>query len=441
MTLPWAPPHPGFPGVSLGLSGGPIQDMGVSVVRRMGRKQAMMEVVVQRRPRSACLARILYALTMPETAEVFLVDQLRHLRDLGHEVHFAASPDGERLSRVEQREGAIVHAIPMARAIRPWQDLAALFRVGGLLARVRPDVLNYGTPKAALLFALAAWFLRVPRRVYTVHGLRWETSRGLERALLRGLEGLVCRLSTAIICVSPSLRERLGALLPSCRPRMTLLARGSCNGIDVEAMVAEREALDPAALRGRHGFHGGDVVFGFVGRMAKDKGVVDLVEVFLRLAEVHPGIRLLLVGPPEPTDPLPEAVLEAIQAHPRIHDLGPRADVVAMYSLMDVYVLPSYREGLPYTPLEAATLFLPVITTTATGARDTVVAGETGWLFPPGDQAALQRCMEAALADPEGCRAMGLRGHARIRTEFHRRAVWNDLEKVLCGGPGASLTP
>jgi glycosyltransferase involved in cell wall biosynthesis len=374
--------------------------------------------------------RLLIAVTHPVTARVFLHGQLGFFARQGWEVGLVTSP-GPDLDAVREREPAAIFEVPMAREIAPLADLRALAGMRRAIAAFRPDLVAAGTPKAGLLGMLAARRAGVPARLYTVRGLRLETATGARRRLLTAAEWCADGAAHRVVCVSASLRRRYLELGLGSAGKTVVLGAGSSNGVDVERF-RPRPAGDPepARLRERLGLPEGVPVIGFVGRFTRDKGIADLVSAFLGAISVrHPEAHLLLVGDFEAGDPVPERVREALTSHPRVVRAGFVADTAAYYPLIDVLALPSYREGFPNAPLEAAASALPVVGYAATGTVDAVADGETGTLVPVGDSGALGAALLRYLDDPDLARDHGAASRSRVARLFRRELVWELWEE------------
>ena len=356
--------------------------------------------------------------------------QLRFSRETGYEVYVASSPGGG-LNRVADADGVTAFAIPMEREISPLRDLVSLWRLWRLMRLLRPDVCHVGTPKAGLLGGLAALLAGVPHRFYTLHGLRLETAVGFKKAMLTVAERISCLLAHRVICVSKSLREKVVELGFVAASKTRLTGAGSANGVDVSRFdpTALRQAGARRARRSL-GLPSQVSVVGFVGRLTKDKGITELIEAFQLLEDRYPRLRLLLVGCFEKSDCLPPSVGQSIRANSRIVHSGFVDNPSLLYQLMDVVVLPSYREGFPTVALEAAAAGKPIVATRVTGSCDAVVDGETGLLVPARDSSALAGAIGSLLDDKTKANQMGLAARSRVVREFQQERVWEGLSAL-----------
>jgi glycosyltransferase involved in cell wall biosynthesis len=329
---------------------------------------------------------------------------------------------------VRRPEGIPFVEVPMEQEISPLRDLASLWHLYRIVRALRPAVSNVGTPKAGLLGGLAAWLNRVPCRIYTLHGLRFETTKGLKRQILIFAERLACFFAHRVICVSRSVREKAIACGLASPKRMVVLGPGSCNGVDASRFAATPELMRRAAeLRSQLGIPGDAPVVAFVGRLTRDKGIPELMEAFLRLDDQFPDLRLLLVGCFQNGDPLPADTRRSLETHPRVIFAGAVQDTAAYYAIADVVALPSHREGLPMVILEAYAAGRPVVGASATGIVSIVSDGETGLLFPVGDVPALANALAKLIADKTLAGKLGRAGQARVKREFQQERIWNAL--------------
>jgi glycosyltransferase involved in cell wall biosynthesis len=365
--------------------------------------------------------------TTVSAALFFLCGQASFMRRAGFALHALSSPSssvGGMLAAFGDQERVPVHPVEMARRITPLRDLVALWRMWRVLRRVRPGVVDAHTPKGGLLGMLAATLARTPVRVYHVHGLPFVTASGLRRQLLRLTERVSCRLAHRVLAVSDSIR-RLAIAEGFCPPgKIAVLLGGTVNGVDAMG----RFRPDPAARLGarrERGIPEDALVVGFVGRLARDKGIVELASAWARL-RLDPRVHLLLVGPLDVDDAVPAHVVAALRADPRVHLAGAVADPPRLYAAMDVVALPTYREGFPQVALEAAAMALPLVATTVPGCLD-AVRRDTGTLVPPRNVPALAAALRRYLADPALRERHGAAGRRRVLAEFRQDAICEAL--------------
>ncbi len=373
--------------------------------------------------------KIAYITTIPVTQWSFLNGQNNHMKSMGFELHAISSP-GPELEQLVERDGVIAHPLFISRTISPLRDLRTLFFLYLTLRRIRPTIAHVSTPKAALLGSIAAWLARVPVRIYLIRGLITERSQGAKRSLFLWLERLTAWLCHSSICVAPSLLEfaRAEGILG---PRQGLvLANGMSNGIDPNRF--DPTAVEPAHFslsdRGHAHVPKPTEIIGFVGRLARDKGIEEIDGAWTLLRDEFPNVVLLLVGPWEEEDRVSAAVRRRMESDARVVLVGHVADVVTFYRAMDLFVFPSHgTEGFPNAPMEAACMGLPVIATAVVGCIDAVVNDITGTLVPPRDAAALAMAIRRYLRDPELRQRHGLAGRKRVLREFRPEAIWDAL--------------
>jgi glycosyltransferase involved in cell wall biosynthesis len=331
-----------------------------------------------------------------------LTGRLRALREAGFRVTLVSSP-GELLDRTAAREGVESIAIPIQRKIAPIADVVSLARLWWLLLRLRPEITEFSTPKAGLLGTFAAWLAGVPARIYMLRGFKVEGTRGVKRRILLAAERVTSACAQVVLCNSRSMRAEALALDVAPEAKLNLLGDGSSNGVDVE-----RFSPGPSDVRDRLGIPREVPLVGFVGRLTCDKGLPELMEAFDAILQAQPAAHLLLAGWFDVAEDALRADLRTrIENHPRVHCTGFVADTAPYYRAMDVMVLPTWREGFPNVVLEAAATGIPVVTTIATGSRDSVVPEVTGLLIPPGYPEAISEAVLKLLSDPARRQRMG----------------------------------
>jgi lipopolysaccharide/colanic/teichoic acid biosynthesis glycosyltransferase/glycosyltransferase involved in cell wall biosynthesis len=386
--------------------------------------------------------KVLLAVTCP-ISWTFYRGLPRHLSGAGFDPVLLSSP-GENLHAMSEQERVPAFAVAMERGIAPFEDLISVWKLCRLFRTIRPDIVDASTPKAGLLVGLAARLVRIPRLVYTLRGLRLETETGVERRLLWVTERISCACAGLVICVSPSLRERAIALKLVSRDKTVVLRKGS-SGVDLDRFAPPKASRREAkSFAHRLGIPDAAPVLGFVGRLVKDKGIQQLLAAFQMCREKFPALQLLLVGDFETANPIAPELQERIASTAGIIHLGFVNDPAPYYHLMDVLAFPTHREGFGQVSLEAQASGIPVVTTDATGAKDSVIDGVTGFVIPVGDASALARAIAKLLNDPLLRARMGKEGRAWAEQDFGQETIWDaqaDVYRQLLAQENAAGKP
>ncbi len=349
-----------------------------------------------------------------------LLDHILALQEQGHHVT-AVCPPGPWEGEI-RKFGVRLETIGMVRELSPFRDLKSLRELCRLFRRHRFDVVHTHTPKAGLLGPLAARLAGVPVVLHTIHGLlfhdrmlRWK------RWMFWLPERFTALLSDHLLSqssedVDTAVRLRL------CSPaKITHLG----NGIDVERFSPHAMDSARSRLRRSFGFRDTDFVVGSVGRLVYEKGYAELFAAAERLATRYPAVKFLIVGPQEPdqSDAVSPGRIASLERKGAAFFAGYRKDMRECYSAMDVFLLPSHREGLPRACMEAAAMERAVIATDIRGCREVVRHGETGLLVPLKSVAAIVVAVEQLMADRGRAEAMGIEGRRHVLRNFSHRQV------------------
>lgn len=384
------------------------------------------------RTRSQERGRLVLAVTSVVSLKL-IHGQSQFFTDAGWDVHVISDGPTRNLYP------ATHHALPMTREPKMGSDLVALFRWVRLLRQLTPSVVMSGTPKAGLLGMISSFVVRTPTRIYLLRGLRMETSTGKRRLLLLTLEQLTVRLSTETWCVSDSLRDRCIELGVGTESRLRVIGAGTSNGVDTARFTPAGPEFTQAA---RHELRLSPTanIIGFMGRITPDKGLDDLIRAVGPVGRKF-AVQLLIVGEIEDQEywgrcqaQLDSATIPFVRVD---HvDLPER-----IYWAIDIFCLPSHREGFPNVVLESLASEVPVVTTDATGCIDSVVHGTTGLVAPRGDLNALARAIEELLAAPRQRLAMGKAGRRHVQEHFEQRKVWAAFHRELATRHDSDGTP
>lgn len=364
--------------------------------------------------------RVAHLTTIDISLRYLVLAQLTAVRERGDEAIGISAP-GPHVAELEARGIRHVTLPSSARGMDVAADLRAAVELWRILRRERPDVLHTHNPKPGVYGRIVGRLAGVPRVVNTVHGLyATPEDRWAKRAVVYALEAVASRCSHVELVQN----EEDLALLTRWRLSAPAKTHLLGNGVDLARFdpgpAAEARARRTSA-RAALGVTDDRVVVGCVGRLVAEKGYPELFAAAERLGD---GYVVLAVGPDDPTK------ADAIDAADRrrgeaagVRFLGMRTDVDDLYRAMDVFVLPSHREGFPRAAMEAAAMGLPVVATDIRGCRQVVAPGETGALVPVDDVDALVGAI-ATLGTDAALRArQGAAARARAEANFDERAV------------------
>ena len=223
--------------------------------------------------------KLIIGITAPGSV-ILIAGQMAYFKKLGYETYLMA-PNHERVVAYCQQEGCIHLPVDFEREISPLQDVKALFQAYKHIKKVKPDVVNFGTPKVSLLGMIAAKMVGVKRRIYTCRGFRFEHEKGLKRTVLVTMEKLTASSAHQVICISNSVRTLgIDNGIFSAEKSLVIL-KGSSNGIDLERFDSNKIiASEKEALQKELGLNNSNFVYGFVGRLIDRKGIKELYEAF-----------------------------------------------------------------------------------------------------------------------------------------------------------------
>ncbi|KYC37087.1 capsule biosynthesis protein CapM [Scytonema hofmannii PCC 7110] len=371
--------------------------------------------------------KLLHITTVPESFN-FFKGQIGYMKARGVEIHALSSP-GDLLEEFGKREQVPTYAVTMPRSITPLKDIYSIFQIWQHIRRICPHIVHTHTPKGGLLGTIAAWLAGVPVLIYHIHGLPLMTAKGYKRVLLTWSEKVSCLLAHRVISVSHSIRKvaiREGLCPPE---KITVMLGGSYNGVDASDRfnLANLPSNTRLEIRRKYSIPKDAIVLGFVGRLVRDKGVEELVGAWQILREEFPNLHLLVVGYFEPQDPLSDDAKELLMSDPRIHMTGRMSHMPPLYAAMDIFTLPTYREGLGDVLLEASAMKLPVVATDIPGCVDAVEDGYTGLLVPPCDPEVLAEKIRKYIQNAKLRYQHGNAGRDRILQKFRQEPIWEAL--------------
>lgn len=357
--------------------------------------------------------KICIVVATPMTVHAFLKDQIQFLSS-HFEVTIAANFSENPGYKINWDKIKTVD-IPLARPVKPAQDLKALFKLFLFFRENRFCAVHSITPKAGLLGMTAAFLARIPICMHTFTGQVWVTRRGISRWLLKNMDRLLGLFATHVYADSPSQRDFLveNKIVPF--RKIKVLADGSISGVDLKRF--QPDPLTRHQVRETLALTEECVMILFLGRMNPDKGIADLVRAFKKI--MSNTVHLVMVGPDE--NSMRNTLLRlAGQCSSRVHFMDYTTEPEKFMAAADIFCLPSYREGFGSVVIEAAACGLPAVASQIYGLTDAVVNGGTGLLYPPGDINRLNHALEKLVENPMLRKQMGRTARTRAIKLFNQ---------------------
>lgn len=356
------------------------------------------------------------------TVQAFLQDQIRALSEVYEVTVVANTDDQDALHRL--RLNAELVPISISRPIRWSRDVRALLSLHSLFKQRKFDLIHSVTPKAGLLSVVAGRLAGVPTRIHTFTGQVWATASGWKRSLLKLADRVTAFCATHVLADSTSQLNFLVEEGVVSARKGRVLANGSISGVDVSRFCPDASARQ--RIRNEASIPEDAPVFLFVGRLNKDKGVLDLAKAFDRLAARRRDVHLVCVGPDEAGM---EAQMRSIcsSCESRLRFVGQTCMPEQYMAAADVLCLPSYREGFGTVVIEAAATGIPAIASRIYGLTDAVQDGITGWMHQPGEWEELADAMESLAANPSLTEQMGRQARDRVNQNFAAQILTGSL--------------
>ncbi len=405
--------------------------------------------------------KLIRTATVASSLDILLKGQLHFLNQ--HFDVIAISGHDDHLDIVRNREGVETIDVKIERQISPTKDLISLIKLYIAFKNEKPQIVHSITPKAGLLSMIAAYFAGVPVRIHTFTGLIFPSKTGILKELLIFLDKVLCRFATDIYPEGLGVKNDLIAFKITKKP-LKIIANGNVNGIDVDFFNGnindngndngndnindnsndningndnsndnsnDNDNINDNIndnLKKELNINEKDFVFIFVGRLVKDKGINELVNVFMKINSENPNTKLLLVGPFEQDiDPVLPEIFTIINTHKSIIAVGHQSDVRPYFSIANCLVFASYREGFPNVVMQAGAMNLPSIVTDINGCNEIIVDGQNGLIIEPKNENSLYNAMQLVLLDLDLIHKMKSKSRDMIVTRYDKNVVWSAL--------------
>ena len=367
--------------------------------------------------------------TVPMGFKVLLNEQIKFMQQNGFNV-IMISADGEKRNDIIANENCEHVIVPFTRKITPVHDVICVLKLIRIFKKYKPDIVHTHTPKAGLLGMLAAKIAGVKIRIHTVAGLPLIVTKGFKKGLLKYAEKVTSWAANYVWPNSKSLMKYMIEEKLADPSKLSMIKNGSSNGVDTfrhnKANLNEKILNEVKELI-HYEKHKDAVKILCIGRMVKDKGVEELLNVFERLQKNN-NVYLILVGPFEHhLDPLSKRSLQQISSNPDIIHINWSNNIENYMACADLFVHPSRREGFPNVLLEAGAMGVPVICSDIPGNTDIVQHEKTGLLFSVTDEDDFFNKMTFAIENGSVIKRFACHLNEEVTELYDRKMIHNTL--------------
>lgn len=370
------------------------------------------------------MKKLVILVTVPMVLETWLKGQAKYLSNY-YEVEIITSY-ANTLDSIKLYENVNIKTVDFTRKINIFKDLKVLIDLIAYFYRNKPDIVYTLTPKAGLLGMLAAWVLRIPLRIHIVVGLPHMEAKGKRKIILEITERITYFCCTNLYANSLNLQAYIQKYF--LFKNVNVIGQGSANGVDTHWYQDTSSAIEKMDGREKLGILKNDFVITFVGRIVKDKGIDELIEVFNLLSINFHHLKLLLVGDFEDNlNPISKESKKYILEYQNIIHIKFQEDIRSFLSISDLFVLPSYREGLPNSLIEAGSYGIPLLSTDINGCNEVIINGKNGLLVEKKSKNELYVAMERFISDKVFYTKVKSCVRESIVRRYSQDYFWNEL--------------
>ena len=371
--------------------------------------------------------KICYVVAVDITIRLILLNYLKRLDKNKYDVWVVCSPS-LFLKEIE-KEGIKVKTIKITRKIfSPISDIFSFFHLIGFFRKEKFEIVQVQTPKVAFLGQLAAKFAGVPIIINNNFGFYFQNFSPIKKRAFIFFERIAAKCSDLMFAIN---REDIQTAIKEkifSPERIKYLGFG----IDINRFNPNNFSADFILKKKKElGISTDKKVVGIIARLVKEKGYIELFSAFKNVVKESPQVLLLVVGIKEPQkkDSIDIEIIKDYGIENNIIFLGERKDIEELYTVMDIFVLPSHREGLGNTILEASASEKPVVATDIRGCRESVDNRKTGILVPPQNSEELAKAILYLIKNPEICLGFGKAGRRKIESDFNEDKVFKAINE------------
>lgn len=376
--------------------------------------------------------KVLHIVTVSFVINHFFGNQFKYLNNKYGNEYYLGCSNSKEFFDLAKSLGFTPFVVEITRNISPIKDIKAIISLIKFIRKNEIDVVVGHTPKGGMVAMIASYLSKISNRIYFRHGIIYETSTGFKRFLLKNIDRLSGFLANRVVCVSSEVKSISEKDRLNATNKNIILGKGTCNGIDTHDRFNPDNYNESSRLllRNSLGISNNDRVIGYVGRLVRDKGINELVLAWQELKKNYSNIKLLLVGPIESRDSISEEVKMYIKNDDSIITTGFILNAAPYFAIMDIFILPTYREGFPTVTLEASSMEIPVLITKATGCSESIIHDHTGFFIENNESSIINGIMKY-LNDDQLIRSHGINGRKLVLENFDEKKIWEEIHDKL----------
>lgn len=376
--------------------------------------------------------KVLHVFTVPFSITYFVGKQFEYLQKKSGSQFFVACSDPMQLTAMENEYNFTAIPIDISRNINPLKDLKAIYQLYRFITKNEINTVVGHSPKGGMVAMISAYLSGISNRIYFRHGIFYETSKGIKQFIFKNVDRISGTLATKVVCVSNAVAERSVIDKLNKSSKNFLLGKGTCNGVDtLNRFNRKNYSLSQILnLRQKYSIKDNDRLVGFVGRLVHDKGIDELIQAWQIIKQKNQNVKLILVGPLEERDSILEETKKTILEDSTIIFTDYCKDAAPLYNLMDIFILPTYREGFPTVVLEASAMELPIVITKATGCEEAIIENETG-IFIENNAESIADGIQYYLDNTNMAKEHGTNGRIFVEKNFQQEKIWDIIHDTL----------
>lgn len=363
--------------------------------------------------------KICIVTTMSSSIDNWVKPFLHKYKENNFDVTIACNMSNDYMNQIKKEYPFITPVnIAMPRGISLAGSIRAIRQLYKLFAKGKFDLIQYSTPNASFYSAIASYLAKIPVRLYCQWGMVFISMKGLKRIIFELIERTTCKLSTEVQPDSHGNLEfcRKGKFYSS--EKSCVIWNGSAKGVDLRRYDISKKSMYRDEINLRYDLSRDNIVLGFVGRLGKEKGCNELFSAFRLLSDKYKNLKLLFVGPMEKEETIEPELLKWFYENENIIKTNRVPDVEKHMAAMDIFILPSYREGFGMSVVEAEAMGVPVIVSDIPGPTNGMLPNETGLVIPVKNSEAIVAAVEMLISNIELRTLMGEKGRLYAVSNF-----------------------